>query len=62
LPIQLRAEIERKFKNHEFTCEKELTMSIISGKYKIVPMNRAGRDPDLRKVVKVTDTVYRGPR
>jgi 3-isopropylmalate/(R)-2-methylmalate dehydratase small subunit len=34
MPIQLRSEIERKFKNNEFTCEKELTMSIISGKYK----------------------------
>jgi DNA-binding HxlR family transcriptional regulator len=48
LPIQLRAEIERKFKNHEFTCEKELTMSIISGKYKVVIIWHLGNEGPLR--------------
>ncbi|MDR2095540.1 MAG: helix-turn-helix transcriptional regulator [Treponema sp.] len=44
MPIQLRAEIERKFKNNEFTCEKELTMSIISGKYKVVIIWHLGNE------------------
>jgi DNA-binding HxlR family transcriptional regulator len=48
MPIQLRAEIERKFKNHEFTCEKELTMSIISGKYKVVIIWHLGNEGPLR--------------
>jgi DNA-binding HxlR family transcriptional regulator len=48
LPIHLRAEIERKFKNHEFTCEKELTMSIISGKYKAVIIWHLGNEGPLR--------------
>jgi DNA-binding HxlR family transcriptional regulator len=48
LPIHLRAEIERKFKNHEFTCEKELTMSIISGKYKVVIIWHLGNEGPLR--------------
>jgi DNA-binding HxlR family transcriptional regulator len=49
LPIfYLRAEIERKFKNHEFTCEKELTMSIISGKYKVVIIWHLGHEGPLR--------------
>jgi DNA-binding HxlR family transcriptional regulator len=46
--IQLRAEIERKFRNHEFTCEKELTMSIISGKYKVVIIWHVGYEGPLR--------------
>jgi DNA-binding HxlR family transcriptional regulator len=44
LAIPLRSEIERKFKNHEFTCEKELTMSIISGKYKVVIIWHLGNE------------------
>ncbi|MDR1931645.1 MAG: helix-turn-helix transcriptional regulator [Spirochaetales bacterium] len=44
LAVQLRSEIERKFKNHEFTCEKELTMSIISGKYKVVIIWHLGNE------------------
>lgn len=44
MPIQLRAEIERRLRNHEFTCEKELTMSIISGKYKIVIIWHLGNE------------------
>jgi DNA-binding HxlR family transcriptional regulator len=46
--IHLRAEIERKFRNHEFTCEKELTMSIISGKYKVVIIWHIGHEGPLR--------------
>jgi DNA-binding HxlR family transcriptional regulator len=42
--IQLRSEIERKFRNQEFTCEKELTMSIISGKYKVVIIWHLGNE------------------
>jgi DNA-binding HxlR family transcriptional regulator len=44
MPIKLRSEIERKFKNKEFTCEKELTMSIISGKYKVVIIWHLGNE------------------
>jgi DNA-binding HxlR family transcriptional regulator len=44
MSIQLRAEIERRLRNHEFTCEKELTMSIISGKYKIVIIWHLGNE------------------
>ncbi|TWT27035.1 helix-turn-helix domain-containing protein [Planomicrobium sp. CPCC 101110] len=32
----LRTEIKRKIKSGEFNCEKELTLSLISGKWKIV--------------------------
>jgi DNA-binding HxlR family transcriptional regulator len=44
MSVQLRSEIERKFKNQEFTCEKELTMSIISGKYKVVIIWHLGNE------------------
>jgi DNA-binding HxlR family transcriptional regulator len=44
LPIQLRTEIERRLRNNEFNCEKELTMSIISGKYKIVIIWHLGNE------------------
>ncbi|CAM3001715.1 helix-turn-helix domain-containing protein [Paenibacillus sediminis] len=32
----LRKEIHEKIKNGDFNCEKELTLSIISGKWKVV--------------------------
>lgn len=32
---EFRAEIRRKIKSGEFNCEKELTLSVISGKWKI---------------------------
>ncbi|MDN7242554.1 winged helix-turn-helix transcriptional regulator [Planococcus sp. N028] len=32
----LRSEIKRKIKSGEFNCEKELTLSLISGKWKII--------------------------
>ncbi len=41
---QLRSEIERRLLNNEFNCEKELTMSIISGKYKIVIIWHLGNE------------------
>ena len=44
MSIRLRSEIERKFRNHGFTCEKELTMSIISGKYKVVIIWHLGNE------------------
>ncbi|CAM5783884.1 MULTISPECIES: winged helix-turn-helix transcriptional regulator [Brevibacillus] len=33
---KLRKEIQEKLKNGDFNCEKELTLSIISGKWKVV--------------------------
>lgn len=33
---KLRKEIKERIVNHDFTCEKELTLSIISGKWKVV--------------------------
>jgi DNA-binding HxlR family transcriptional regulator len=44
MPIQLRSEIERKFKNNDLSCEKELTMSIIGGKYKVVIIWHLGNE------------------
>jgi len=44
LSIQLRAEIERRLRNNEFNCEKELTMSILSGKYKVVIIWHLGNE------------------
>ena len=44
MSIQIRTEIEKKFRNREFTCEKELTMSIISGKYKVVIIWHLGHE------------------
>jgi DNA-binding HxlR family transcriptional regulator len=32
----LRSEIKRKINSGEFNCEKELTLSLISGKWKII--------------------------
>ncbi|MCM3161451.1 helix-turn-helix domain-containing protein [Metabacillus litoralis] len=36
MTIPLRDEIKARLRNNEFNCEKELTLSIISGKWKIV--------------------------
>lgn len=44
MSIQLRDEIERRLINNEFNCEKELTMSIISGKYKVVIIWHLGNE------------------
>ena len=40
----LRKEILDKINNGDFNCEKELTLSIISGKWKIVILWHLGRD------------------
>lgn len=40
----LRKEIKSKIKNGEFNCEKELTLSIISGKWKVVILWHLGHE------------------
>lgn len=44
MSAQLRSEIERRLLNDEYNCEKELTMSIISGKYKVVIIWHLGNE------------------
>lgn len=44
----LREEIREKIENKQFNCEKELTLSIISGKWKIVIIYQLGIDGPLR--------------
>jgi len=44
MAIQLRREIENRLKEHGYVCEKELTMSIISGKYKVVIIWHLGHE------------------
>lgn len=41
---QLRKEIREKIKKGEFNCEKELTLSIISGKWKVVILWHLGHE------------------
>jgi DNA-binding HxlR family transcriptional regulator len=36
MAIKLREEIEQRMRKNDFFCEKELTMAIIAGKYKVV--------------------------
>ena len=48
MPITLRREIEQRMRNNEYVCEKELTMSIISGKYKVVIIWHLGHEGPLR--------------
>lgn len=40
----LRKEIKSKIQNGEFNCEKELTLSIISGKWKVVILWHLGHE------------------
>ena len=40
----LRKEIKEKIKNGEFNCAKELTLSIISGKWKVVILWHLGHE------------------
>ena len=40
----LRTETYQRLANNEFNCEKELTMSIISGKYKVVILWHLGNE------------------
>jgi DNA-binding HxlR family transcriptional regulator len=44
----LRREVRKKLENGEFNCEKELTLSIISGKWKITIIYYLGTDGTLR--------------
>ena len=44
MSVQLRSEIERRLLNNEYNCEKELTMSVISGKYKVVIIWHLGNE------------------
>ncbi|WP_139492440.1 winged helix-turn-helix transcriptional regulator [Brevibacillus dissolubilis] len=44
----LRKEIHDKIQNGDFNCEKELTLSIISGKWKIVILWHLGTEGPLR--------------
>lgn len=44
----LRSEIFQRLVNNEFNCEKELTMSIISGKYKVVIIWHLGNERPYR--------------
>ncbi|EMA6341903.1 winged helix-turn-helix transcriptional regulator [Bacillus cytotoxicus] len=44
----LRDEVLQKIKNKEFHCAKELTLSIISGKWKIVILYRLGLHGPMR--------------
>ena len=48
MSIKLRHEIEQRMKNQDFFCEKELTMAVISGKYKVVIIWHVGHEGPLR--------------
>jgi|SRR5699024_655150 len=43
-----RTKIKKKIDNEEFNCEKELTLSIINGKWKITMIYHLGMDGALR--------------
>lgn len=44
----LRTEVKRKIENGEFNCEKELTLSVISGKWKITILYYLATEGTLR--------------
>ncbi|WP_449537795.1 winged helix-turn-helix transcriptional regulator [Ferdinandcohnia sp. Marseille-Q9671] len=44
----LRREVRKKLENGEFNCEKELTLSILSGKWKITIIYYLGTEGTLR--------------
>jgi len=48
MPITLREDLSEKISTGELHCEKELTMSIISGKYKVVILWHLGHDGPMR--------------
>ena len=48
MSIKLRYEVEKRMRNQDFFCEKELTMVIISGKYKVVILWHLGHEGPLR--------------
>ncbi len=45
---RLRSEVKRKIANGEFNCEKELTLSLFSGKWKIIIIYYLGTEGKLR--------------
>lgn len=48
MPVTLGDDLSEKIQAGELHCEKELTMSIISGKYKVVILWHLGHDGPLR--------------
>ena len=48
MPMSVRDTLCEKIKTGELHCEKELTMSIISGKYKVVILWHLGHDGAMR--------------
>ena len=48
MPSTLRDDLRKKLANGEFHCEKELSKSIISGKYKVVILWHLGHDGPMR--------------
>ncbi|MDR0381346.1 MAG: helix-turn-helix transcriptional regulator [Oscillospiraceae bacterium] len=48
MPITLREELNRRLLNGDFSCEKELTLSLISGKWKIVLIWHLAHEGPLR--------------
>ena len=45
---ELRSEVKRKLANGEFNCEKELTLSLFSGKWKMIILYYLGTEGKLR--------------
>ena len=48
MSITLREELNRRLLNGDFTCEKELTLSLISGKWKVVLIWHLSHEGPLR--------------
>ena len=48
MPITLRESLNRRLLNNDFSCEKELTLSLISGKWKIVLIWHLAHEGPLR--------------
>jgi len=48
MPITLREELNHRLLNGDFTCEKELTLSLISGKWKVVLLWHLSHEGPLR--------------
>ncbi|MCD7954761.1 MAG: helix-turn-helix transcriptional regulator [Lachnospiraceae bacterium] len=46
--VDLRSETFHRLSNNDFNCEKELTMSVISGKYKVVIIWHLGNERPYR--------------
>jgi len=48
MPITLRESLNRRLLNKDFTCEKELTLSLFSGKFKVVLIWHLSHEGPLR--------------